>query len=495
MSNNSTLNNSFEFDQVDFEALDSSDAMEALSPENTHTSNGETNEILAEMCFLEAEDLISRGNRSEAISSYKQACKYAPTKVNYSVKLVDLLLEDSASLKEAEEMLNRYLALLPNNLELNIRLHKLKNKTSQLASPIKKDFGRFLEQSDSTQKVFKDDIKAVAASMGVDLEKEAKKAGITDDAAAILREIDELESKSATSSLSIKKQPKESLPSGKFKALKPEEPLSLNTGKFRAIKPEEPLSLNTGKFKAISSEEASPSIDDTASILKEINRLETQPLTPLKTSDSPRNEAKLESAKTTHLEKNQSTGKTKLLKSKTSKAEEKPLVRQLSNSKWLVLALIFLIGAFGFAYQTFSKPSINLINPEKQNISDAKDIKFEWTCDRKVAQFAIEVYEDEVFIIKQFTKETSYTPSIKELERFSPDHTYKWRIILPDGLEGDYTFATETKTFSVSNSLEVTPTNKPEETQEAIPPQTTPPPPVQDKRSNPVKKSHPDGEI
>jgi tetratricopeptide (TPR) repeat protein len=478
MSNNSTLNNSFEFDQVDFEALDSSDAMEALSPENASPS-GETNEILAEMCFLEAEDLISRGDLSGAINSYKQACKYAPTKVNYSIKLIDLLLEDSASIKEAEELLNKNLTILPNNLELNIRLHKLKNKTSQLNSPIKKDFGKFLEQSDSTQKVFKDDIKAVAASMGVDLEKEAKKAGITDDAAAILREIDELENKSATSSLSIKKQSKENLPSGKFKALKPEEPLSLNTGKFKALKPEE----------------SSPSIDDTASILKELNRLETQSLTPLKTIDTSRTETKLESAKTTLLEKTPNTGKTKLLKSKIAKTEEKALANQLSRSKWLVLTLVFLIGAFGFAYELFSKPSIVLLNPEKQNISEVKDIKFEWTCNRKVAQFAIEVYEDEVFIIKQFTKETSYTPSAKELERFSPNHTYKWRIILPDGLDGDYTFATETKTFSVSNSIQVTPSSQPEENQEVIPPQTLTPPPVQDKRSNSVKKSHPDGEI
>lgn len=482
MANNTTLNaetnfDNVDFDQVDFEALESSDAMEALSPDNFDTTNTETNDILAEMCFLEAEDLILRGDRSGAISSYKQACRYAPTKVIYSIKLIDLLLEDNSSIKEAEELLNKALTFSPNNLELNIRLNKLKNKTSRLNTPSKK-LNNFLEQSEiSTQKVFRDEIKSIAAAMGVDLEKEAKKAGITEDAAAILKEIDELETKSATSSLSTKRQVKDTSSSGKSKAVKPED-LS-TTGTFRAAKPEDLSTTgtfrtvksddlsNTGTFRAAKAEETSKitknlssnlNSDNTANILKEIDELETKSLTgQLKTTNLRKpTESSGETGKTAILENSKSPEKSKTSKTKLIKSEDSKRPKQISKAKWLALSLVFFIAISGLAYQTFSRPSIVLLGPAKENIAEAKEIKFEWTCDRKVAQFVLEVYEDEVFIIKEFTKETSYTPTPEQLERFSPEHTYKWRILLPIGFAGDYTSATTTQTFSVAKGFEVT---------------------------------------
>lgn len=468
MANNTTLNaetnfDNVDFDQVDFETLESSDAMEALSPNNVDVTNTETNDILAEMCFLEAEDLLSRGDCSSAISSYRQACRYAPTKVNYSIKLIDLLSEDINSIKDAEELLNKALTFSPNNLELNIRLNKLKNKTARLNTPSKK-LNNFLEQSEiSTQKVFKDEIKSIAAAMGVDLDKEAKKAGITEDAAAILKEIDELETKSITSSLSTKKQVKDTSSSGKAKAIKSED-LS-NTGTFRTARTEE-LS-NTGTFRAAKSEETSKitknlssdlNSDNTMDILKEIDELETKSIISASKTTNLRKpiEPSEETRKILSAEKSKSPETNRLSKTKLIKSEDPKRPKTISQAKWLVLSLFCLLAISGLAYQTFSTPSIVLLGPAKENIAEAKEIKFEWTCDRKVAQFVLEVYEDEVFIIKEFTKATSYSPTPEQLERFSPEHTYKWRVILPIGFAGDYSFATTAKTFSISKGFEVT---------------------------------------
>lgn len=519
MSNNTSLNteNNFEFDQVDFEAIESSD-IEALSSDSTDTNN-ETNDILAEMCFLEGEDLLARGDNSSATSSYKQACRYAPTKVSYSIKLVDLLLEDNHSLKEVEEILNKALTFSPNNLELNIRLNKLKNKTAKLNTPNKK-LSNFLEQSEiSTQKVFKDEIRSIAAAMGVDLDKEAKKAGITEDAAAILKEIDELETKSATGSLSIKKQTS-TTNSGKAKPIKPEELSS--TGTFRTAKYEE-LS-NTGTFRTAKVEEPSKitknlssdlSSDNTADMLKEIDELETKSFTgqlkpvntgQLKTANLRKvTEPSGEIGKTASLEKNKSPEKNKLSKTKLIKSEDLKRPKQMPKATWLALSLILLFAISGLAYQVFSKPSIVLLGPDKKNIAESKEIKFEWTCDRKVAQFVLEVYEDEVFIIKEFTRGTSYTPTPEQLERFSPEHTYKWRIILPIGFVGDYSFATTTQTFSVAKGFEVTSSPKVIQNTPIVEPsnqQNSLPNPAQEKTSKPrikekpiTEKSNYEGEI
>lgn len=481
-----SLNNetNIEFDQVEFEDLESSDAIEAITAENNGNTTSETNDILAEMCFLEAEDLLSRGERTNALSSYQQAYKYSPTKTNYCIKLIDLLLEDNNSIKEAEQILNKALLLSPSNLELNIRLNKLKNKTSQINNSLKKDLGSFLEQSEiSTQKVFRDDIKSIATAMGVDLDKEAKKAGITEDAAAILKEIDELESKSNIAN------------TGSFKAIKLEN-IATNTG-------------NTANLKNIKPEETTKITkdlpDNPTDILKEIDELETKAITPnLKTNNTRKLDA-IENAKTPSLEKTKIPDKNKPLKTKQLvSSEEIKRPKQVSRGKWLVLSLIFLIVISALAYDVFSKPTIRLLGPAQENISEAKDIKFEWSCDKKVASFVLEVYEDEVFIIKQFTKETSYTPTAEQLERFSPEHTYKWRVILPDGFAGNYSFATNVKTFSIAKGFEVTsPPNQvkqPVENQQNLqnPPaleMEKPQPKI--KKYNPVQKSNygEDGEI
>ena len=535
----SNIESNIEYDQVDFESIDGSDELEIIPNTFIDSQNGDTNEILAEMCFLEAEDLFSRGDRSGAISSYHQAHRYAPLKVNYCLKLIDLLSEDSSTFKEAEQILNKALALSPNNLELNIRLNKLTNKTSRLKSQANKEISGFLEQSEiSTQKVLRDEIKAVALAMGVDLDKEAKQVGITQDTAAMLKEIDELETKSSTiASLSTQKINRENRantarlqtsrieenskltkpltsdnPEDLLREIDELETKSNATGSLSAKKinrENRTNTTNTGRLQTSKIEENSKltkplTSDNPEDLLREIDELETKTHTGSfkainlnKLSDS------TVETKTGNLDRSKNPNKLKTgrLKSIDSKEGKRP--KKISDARWLVLSLIFLIAAFGVVYEIFSKPEIILVGPAKENITDAKDIKFEWTCGKKGMQFVLEVYEGETFILKRFTKETSYIPTAQELEKFSPEHIYKWRVILPVGFAGDYKFASNMKTFSVAKVFEATsaPNSTPQNQQLApteqntLPVEPTPKQKPKNKEITPVQRSTSPGEI
>ncbi|KAF0250558.1 MAG: hypothetical protein FD167_38 [bacterium] len=476
MSNNiaNKENSNVEYDQINFESIEASNVIDMPSDVQNNT-----NEILAEMCFLEAEDLSSRRDRIGAISSYQQACKYAPTKVNYFLKLIDLLLEDNATIKKAEQVLNNALALFPNNLELHTRLNKLKNKTVKPNNPVSKELNISLDQPEiNTQKVFQDDVKTITAAMGINSNKEAK--DIAQNTAAILKEIDELETKSSTSNpLSTKKTAKES---------------PFNTVKLQVLKPEEYTKTAKNFFP-----------NNTENILKEIDELETKSSTSaLKIGASKLTDTLVETGRTTNLDKSKNPDKQKFSKTKFLSSQEIKQPKHISKATWLVLGLFFLIVISGLGYQLFSKPVIILLGPAKENIADIKDIKFEWTCDKNATQFVLEVYEEESFIIKQFTKEPSYTPTPEQLARFNPEHTYKWRVLLPAGFNGDYNFATAMKTFSVSKTFEVTSSpNLPLQNQQQLEPQNQlaiPSEPIQEQkrpnpRNNPVQKSNPEGDI
>ncbi len=464
--NDSNIN----YDQMDFESIDDPNAINIASDAFVNGQNNHTNEILAEMCFLEAEDLSSRGDHVSAISSYQQACKYAPTKVNYYLKLIDLLSEDD-TVKKAEQVLNKALTLFPNNLELNIRLNKLKNKPAKPNNPVNKEPNGLLEQSEiNTQKGFQDDIKAITTAMGVDIDKKAKR--ITKNTAAILKEIDELETRN---SLSTKKAAKES---------------PFNTVKLPSVKPEE----NTKTTKDHHSNNAE-------NILKEIDELEAKPTTStLKTGTSKPTESLVETGRTANLDRGRNPNRNNFSKTKLLSPEEIKQPRHISKAKQLLLGLVFLIVIAGSSYQLFSKPAIILLGPAKENIADVKDIKFEWTCNKTVTQFVLEVYEEDSFIIKQFTKEPSYTPTPEQLARFNPERTYKWRVILPAG-SGNYNFTTAMKTFSVSKGLEVTSSPDLLQNQQQIEltnQPVLPSEPIQEEKlqiKNPVHKSNPEGEI
>jgi len=454
-----------QFDEIELEPLEDS-----LSPESVSSlpeeQIGSTNEILAEMCFLEAEDLLSRGDRSGAISSYQQAYKYAPKKINYCLKLVDLLAEEINTYKEAEQILNKTLEIFPNNLELNVRLNDLKNKSSKSKSGMTKDLQNALNSSEiTTQKVMKEDIKAAAAAMGVDLEKAASQIAITQDAANILKEIDELEAKSAvTASLSKKKLSKDTKPLEPLKPTIKEEKADITNDPNAILKEIDELETKTSAVTASLSKKKSVknpveittgnklnTSDNPDDILKEINDLETKSLTTgLKTNNTRKltDTLSLEN-NTTNLNKTKRLDKDKFGKTKYISSETiQP--KFISRAKSLTILFIFLITFAAFAYQLTIRPTVSLIGPKENVTLAAKDIKFEWLCDKKVAQFVLEVYEEDKFIIKEFTKETSYSLKAEQLALLQPDHKYRWRVILPVGFSGDYTLASEMKTFQIS---------------------------------------------
>jgi len=468
-----------QFDEIELEPLEDS-----LSPEGISSiaeeQIGNTNEILAEMCFLEAEDLLSRGDRSGAISSYQQAYKYAPKKINYCLKLVDLLAEEINTYKEAEQILNKTLEIFPNNLELNVRLNDLKNKFFKSKSGMTKDLQNALNSSEiTTQKVMKEDIKAAAAAMGVDLEKAAGQIAITQDAASILKEIDELESKSnVTASLSKKKLSKDTKPLEPLKpAIKEEKAYIANDpnailkeideleAKTSAITSQLSKKKSTKNLTEITTNNKPNTSDNPNDILKEINDLETKSLTTtLKTNNTRKltETASLEN-NTTNLDKTKKLDRTKFGNTKYISSETtKP--KFISRTKSLTILFIFLITFAAFGYQLTIRPTVSLIGPKENVTLTAKDIKFEWLCDKKVAQFVLEVYEEDKFIIKEFTKETSYSLKAEQLALLQPDHKYRWRVILPVGFTGDYTLASEMKTFQISEPFTTIKTDQTQQT-------------------------------
>lgn len=485
MPNNQIIDDqdNFEYDQVDLEALESSDAMLALTPESVaNNQSSETNEILAEMCFLEAEDLLAQEDRKGAIVSYQQACKYAPNKINYSLKLIDVLLEDQTTIKEAEQILNKSLAIFPSNLELNIRLNKLKNKTASLNNPINRDINVFLETSEiTTQKVFREEIKAVASAMGVDLDESAKQIGLTKETAALLKEIDELETKSVTSSLSSKKI----------------------TAKENKLNNTNNTKLHTSRLDEIAKEPKvtnQPTSDNPQDILKEIDELESKSQTAsLKVNNTRKlSETALLDHNVTDLDNSKKLEKGKPAKTKALRQPVKEgLSKNVSASKKFVIALTFLVVLVGFSYSLFfAHPTITLGAPNKESSIEAKDIKFEWNCDKKNIQFVLEVYQDEVFFIKEFTKETSFTPSPEQLKLFSPEHTYKWRVASVNGYN-NYDFVTTVSIFSVSKGVEpvLNLGNPKSQTPENLTPVPTPTPLKKKPSENFDRKPSPEGQI
>ncbi|MFY9224188.1 MAG: hypothetical protein WAQ98_16070, partial [Blastocatellia bacterium] len=364
-----------QFDEIELEPLEDS-----LSPESVSSlpeeQIGSTNEILAEMCFLEAEDLLSRGDRSGAISSYQQAYKYAPKKISYCLKLVDLLSEEINTYKEAEQILNKAIEIFPNNLELNVRLNELKNKSSKSKSSMTKDLQNALNSSEiTTQKVMKEDIKAAAAAMGVDLEKAASQIAITQDAASILKEIDELEAKSAvTSQLSKKKLSKDTKPLEPLKPTTKKEEIADITNDPNAILKE--IDELEAKTSAVTSQLSKKKLvknptetitnnkstsNNPDDILKEINDLETKSLTTASKTNNTRKltETVQQENNTGNLDKTKRLDKDKFGKTKYISSENtKP--KFISRTKSLTILFVFFIVFAAFAYQLTIRPTVSL---------------------------------------------------------------------------------------------------------------------------------------
>lgn len=415
----------FEYDDIEMEPIEATNSLDSLDKKLEQESN--TNEILAEMCFMEAEDLLSRGDRSGAIVSYKQAYNYFPRSIKYCLKLIDLLSEDQHTCKEAESILNQALELTPSNLELSIRFNKLRNKsfgTKKTSST--KEIESFLQQTEiTTQKIFKEDIKAVAKEMGVDLEKVEKTLDNTTatDTVAMLKELDELEAKNSfTSPLTKKSVAKET---------------KLEDG------------LKNSVSVKVSDQNA------TATILKEIDKLETKSIVSTPKPSNAKKSTETLQETNTHALTSDKSEKAKPRKTKYISSSVNTLPKKVSGLKWLVVSLVFLIAVSGLAYKLLSRPTIILLEPNGKAALEAKDVKFEWKSSKAGDLVVLEVYEDERFIIKEFVKEgSSYTPSPEQLTLFSPEHTYRWRIALPQGFVGNYSFVSDMKSFSVSKAFE-----------------------------------------
>jgi hypothetical protein len=158
MNNNKSLRSDIEdsYDAIDFEPLELDEkAHKGFLPsphpifvqpcQTAENRSDATDETLAEKSFREGNEALARGDRNGAIRSYRDAINYAPDKSQYYLKLLDLKLLDllnsdspsAAEIAEAEQLLNKAIAMLPNDQDLRFQLtamRRLQEKAKDLAA-------------------------------------------------------------------------------------------------------------------------------------------------------------------------------------------------------------------------------------------------------------------------------------------------------------------------------------------------------------------------
>jgi tetratricopeptide (TPR) repeat protein len=92
--------------------------------------NVDLKRTLAEMSFIEGNESLIQGDRAGAIVHYRDAINYAPDKVDYYIKLSELLAQESGNKQEAEQLLAKAIELSPSNLEFRSRLADLRGETA-----------------------------------------------------------------------------------------------------------------------------------------------------------------------------------------------------------------------------------------------------------------------------------------------------------------------------------------------------------------------------
>ncbi|MEW6730632.1 MAG: hypothetical protein AB1489_04775 [Acidobacteriota bacterium] len=104
-----------DFDDIELEPL-----------EDSETNDANVQQMLAEASFLEGEELLACGNRSGALNHYRDAINYAPQRIDFYLKLSEVLNDDLATIVEAQQILVKAIELAPTNLELRVKLQELR---------------------------------------------------------------------------------------------------------------------------------------------------------------------------------------------------------------------------------------------------------------------------------------------------------------------------------------------------------------------------------
>ncbi|MEW6732969.1 MAG: tetratricopeptide repeat protein [Acidobacteriota bacterium] len=112
-------NESADFDPIDIEPIEKDN--------NGVPTVYEVNQTLAEVSFLEGHECVARKNRSGALTHYRTAVSYAPNRIEFYLKLIEVLAEDASTRAEAFQLLTKAIEIAPNNPELRAKLAELRN--------------------------------------------------------------------------------------------------------------------------------------------------------------------------------------------------------------------------------------------------------------------------------------------------------------------------------------------------------------------------------
>jgi hypothetical protein len=88
-------------------------------------------QMLAEISFIEGHESLARGDRTGAIWHYNNAISYAPDRVEFFLKLAEVLSEDPDTWVKAERILIKAIKISPDDVELRTRLDELRKQRKE----------------------------------------------------------------------------------------------------------------------------------------------------------------------------------------------------------------------------------------------------------------------------------------------------------------------------------------------------------------------------
>lgn len=325
----------------------------------------DTKSLLAEMSFMEAEDLRVRGDLNGAIRQYRTTLEYNPKSIECNIALAEILAESANTKTEAIQLLEQALKLLPDDARLRAAKNKIQSALTKPANTTKLVEKRSPEKSTTSQ----------------------------------LKPLDR--EKSATASLKVEKA---------------------NTGQLKPLE-----KSATGQLKTINGA-SEINGNETADIFKEIERLEKDTPDFVKNAQKRSDTTPVYDLATGSLVTDKTTNTTGKLSRYIAPLETKAQKQKFSGRNLLILlALGFVL--FGGLFIHFSIAGrINLIGPSA-NVDEADHIVFNWDCNKVVHHFVVEVYDGGELLMKQFVNEKTYTPDTTQKQVFQPEHDYTWRVI------------------------------------------------------------------
>jgi hypothetical protein len=182
----------------------------------------------------------------------------------------------------------------------------------------------------------------------------------------------------------------------------------------------------------------------------------------------------------------------------TKKLSHQALPESIPLRQKLITAGIIL-GIVGLlCYNLFSQGEVNLLAPMPNANVTANDIDFRWESNKPGISYVLEIYDAEDLVIRQTTKETSYTPDDTQKALFLQDHNYRWQVLSNPDVKQAYEVKSAFNYFKITQAFKPVKANnqnsnnpdRPYDVRETAPP-APPPPPASSQPYNPANEKDP----